>query len=198
MATQYFGPQTDSATDSNSPVETDWTTSGYVCPGTGNQTVVELSALVYGSITQMRLALFDSTGTVLICQGLAAVTLAGSSLTWQGHLAQSAITPNPATLTGGTSYIIARCCNGAMHYGYSGSSGTSYNSSDYTSSGYSNSSLSSPGSTGELMCMRCGVVAAGGGGNWLEEGYWWNRPYQKYFDMNSGNWRKQNGIYVKG
>jgi hypothetical protein len=55
----------------------------------------------------IRLAVYNSAGTVKIAEGTSAVAVTGASDSWQGHLTQASITPNPATLTGGTNYIIA-------------------------------------------------------------------------------------------
>lgn len=79
----------------------------FTCPGSGNQIVKELSAyLYYGTAANVRLAIYNSAGNSLICQGTAKVNCAEASKTWQGHMTQESITPNPATLTGGTDYIL--------------------------------------------------------------------------------------------
>jgi hypothetical protein len=200
MATTYFGPQTDSATDNDSVAAINAPVAAYACPGSGNQTVVELSFL-YGS-GKLLIGIYNSSGTTLICSGTASVSVTGSSLSWQGHLGAANITPNPATLVGGTSYLIVAAYGGSIsiHYGYDSPGGNPawYSNADYTTSGLP-ASISPTGNNSELVCIRCGVTpAVGGGMNQVQEAAWWRNPYAKYFDMNAGNWRKQNGIYVKG
>src|SRR5258706_9798599 len=112
MAT-YFGlcdssgnPSAAAAANSGG-AETDWNgTQTYTCPGSGTQTIVEISADVKNVTNyNIRLAVYDTSGT-LIAQGTAAVAVTGAADSWQGHLAQANITPNPATLTGGGNYLV--------------------------------------------------------------------------------------------
>ena len=80
----------------------------FQCPGTGTQVVKEISAdikLISGS-SNMRCAIFSNDSGTLIAQGNSAVAVAGAADSWQGHLTQASITPNPATLTGGTNYVL--------------------------------------------------------------------------------------------
>lgn len=108
-------------------------TRPYVCPGTGPQTVTSLEIYASGVGTgAVRMGIYDSAGTTLICQGTAAVTtVAGPS--FQGHLGQVNITPNPTTLTGGTTYLLSITQNATGNMRYStGTSLTEYNTTDFT------------------------------------------------------------------
>ena len=85
----------------------------YVCPGSGNQVVQDLTVYCYGNL-DVRLGIYSSDGTTLIAEGTSAVTIIGSDDSvwrWQGHIGQANIkaagTSNPAILVGGTSYKLA-------------------------------------------------------------------------------------------
>ena len=86
----------------------------FTCPGSGSRTVTEISADVHLSAgtANIRCAIYSNDGSTLIAQGTAAVALAGAVDAWQGHLTQGTITPNPATLTGGTSYVLIASASG--------------------------------------------------------------------------------------
>ena len=81
--------------------------TGFTCPGSGSQTVMEISAYtraVMGAPMQ-RLAIYSSSH-VLLCEG-STYNVLFSTEGWQGHLTQSSMTPNPCTLTGGVQYDLA-------------------------------------------------------------------------------------------
>lgn len=86
----------------------------FTCSGTGAQTVTEISSDVHLSSGSAngRCAIYSNDGSTLIAQGAAAFALAGAADTWQGHVGQGNITPNPATLTGGTSYVLIASFSG--------------------------------------------------------------------------------------
>lgn len=116
--TTYFGlcdsagNPTGSATDSSGGSAASlWNNTAvdvFTCPGSGSQTVNEITAdiNIASSGANVRCAIYDSTGATLIAQGSAAIAISGTVDSWQGHIGQANITPNPATLTGGTSYIL--------------------------------------------------------------------------------------------
>lgn len=116
--TTYFGlcdsagNPTGSATDSSGGGSASlWNNTAvdvFTCPGSGSQTVNEITAdiNIAASGANMRCAIYSSDGSTLIAQGAAAVAVSGTTDTWQGHIGQANITPNPATLTGGTAYIL--------------------------------------------------------------------------------------------
>lgn len=118
MATTYFGVcdsagnPTGSATDSSGGSAASlWNNTAvlvFTCPGSGAQTVNEITAdlNIAASGANMRCAIYSADGLTLIAQGSAAVAVVGTTDTWQGHIGQANITPNPVTLTGGTSYIL--------------------------------------------------------------------------------------------
>lgn len=86
----------------------------FTCPGAGSQNIAEISADVHLSSgsANIRCAIYSSDGNTLIAQGTAAVALSGATDAWQGHVGAANITPNPATLTGGTSYILVASASG--------------------------------------------------------------------------------------
>jgi hypothetical protein len=131
--TTYFGlcdssgVATGSASDNNGGnAATVWNNTAvkvFTCPGSGSQTINEITSdlkLISGT-DNVRCAVYSSDGSTLIAQGSAAVALSGASDSWQGHIGQANITPNPATLTGGTSYILVVSTNGT-----SGTAGTDH------------------------------------------------------------------------
>lgn len=100
--------------------------TAFTCPGSGSQTVTEITTDVHLSsgTANTRCAIYSNDGSTLIAQGTGAVALSGSSDTWQGHIGQANITPNPATLTGGTKYVLI-----ASFSGGSGTTNTDHGSS---------------------------------------------------------------------
>ena len=109
MALSYFGPTGASGDDDNgSKHQLNWLNTTYVCPGTGNQILKELSVYckIGANYPEIRVGIYTAAG-VLVAQGTALVTVTGSSYSWQGHLVVTNITPNPCVLTGGTAYRLA-------------------------------------------------------------------------------------------
>lgn len=174
--TTYFGlcdsagNPTGSATDSSGGGSaTLWNNTAvdvFTCPGSGPQTVVEITAdlNISGAGANMRCAIYDSSGTTLIAQGSAAVAISGATDSWQGHVGQANITPNPVTLTGGTSYILVVTVS-------AGSGGTTHGDAALSSSKFDLTDRTG-GFAGALPAgtiaepvwpIRVGVVAAGGG-----------------------------------
>ena len=181
MAT-YFGNQTGGNEDHSSNQETDWLTSGFTCPGSGNQTIKELSLHCYGDgSATVRIAVYNSAGTSLIAQGSSSFSPSGVSFSWQGHLTQGSITPNPATLTGGATYLLVdsnsyNVGGTGFHFDFSTPGGNvmSYIVTDY--SGGFPGSIAASGYQNESFCIRCGVdPASGGSANFLKEQYWWDQ-----------------------
>jgi hypothetical protein len=136
----------------------------FTCPGSGNQTVVELSSYCKtngGTPGNIRLAVYNNDWTAKICEGSAEVNVDSSEYGWRGHLVQSGITPNPTTLTGGVKYRIALTQDSTdVRFGYQlGSSGDiGYTWGDYTD-GFP-SSLTSGSDYTFRWCMRCGVESS--------------------------------------
>jgi hypothetical protein len=137
----------------------------FTCPGSGTQTVKELSCYCKYAVSassSIRLAVYTSDRATLICQGSAAVLIDQAAAGWYGHLTQASITPNPATLTGGTAYVIAVSvdtgyCDLAYEAGNSGDEG--YGTTDYTG-GFPATNLGAVNDYTRNFCIRCGVEAA--------------------------------------
>ena len=170
MAT-YFGNQTESAEDwdSSSPIAA-WYVNGYVCPGSGTQNIQELSSkccLEGANPANIRLGVYNSSGTTLIAEGTGEVAVSGSSpTTWQGHMTQSAVKAaggaSPGQLVGGTTYLLVVANDqGGTYILYSRRSlagGLSYYPTDYTSG--MPASISQDGALDHEYCIRCGVSDA--------------------------------------
>lgn len=146
-----------------------WRSSGYTCPGSGNQTVKELSTycVLQSGSANIRLAIYS--GTTLVGYGTDQVpttTTAG----WQGHLSEAtvqAVGGGSCTLTGGSTYILVLSDDQAalyLYYGYNNSvtNGVTLHSAEWT--GGFPSTLPSPdtGTFDYEWCIRCGVDPAAG------------------------------------
>lgn len=153
MAT-YFGPS-GITSNAGGPAALWLRTAAATCPGSGSQTVKELSSYIRYTSGNTRLALYDTSGN-LICQGTGEVAI-GNTAGWQGHLVQSGITPNPTTITGGTSYKIAITVDvaGVVAYYVAGAGGQDYGLGDYT--GGFPSTLGAGSDPGNVFAIRCGV-----------------------------------------
>jgi len=153
--------------------------TGFTCPGTGSQTIKELSAYVKANTTgkYFRAAIYDTSHN-LIAQGASALELS-TTAGWQGHTTQSSITPNPATLTGGTQYEIAFSIQTpcGMYYD-SGSNGDfTYGVADYYTGGFPSTLADDLAAMDLRPSMRCGVdptithyTLTAGGGSFSETG----------------------------
>jgi hypothetical protein len=139
-------------------------TTGFTCPGSGYQNVVELSAWVEasGAGNHMRMAVYNSSDQ-LMAQGSAEVELSGGP-SWQGHMSAGAITVT-TQLTGGTTYYLRYCkdYDGAIgdEFYITGTSGDykyTATTGDYTG-GYP-TTLTLASNTAGRYCIRCGVVSA--------------------------------------
>jgi len=141
--TTYFGlcdaaGNPTSATAGNTgAAETDWNNAIiFTCPGTGTQVVNEISANLKNVTNyNIRLAIFNTAGTTKLAEGTAAVAIVGAADSWQGHIGQANITPNPANLVGGTNYIIAITSSGdtqSNHCSNVGGTDGRFNASDLT------------------------------------------------------------------
>jgi len=109
----------------------------FTCPGAGNQTVTELSAMVHkdAGAPNLRLAVYNTAGNVKLCEGAAQVAIAGAADAWQGHMAQANISPNPVTLVGGTAYLIVvgfDATTAATTHGDASNTSGVYGLDDYT------------------------------------------------------------------
>jgi len=138
--------------------------TGYTCPGSGNQTVKEISFYTQQTAdsANLRLAVYDSSHN-LICQGAEEVAISGD-LGWQGHLTQASITPNPCNLTGGVQYDLVWAVDAATnlyYYDNGEADAYTYNTNDYT--GGFPASLADSVNLARIISCRCGVDAAVGG-----------------------------------
>lgn len=161
------GNPTGATSTGTGSAETDWNnTTTFTCPGSGSQTVSEITAFIKKvGAYNFRLAIFDTAQTTLIAQGTAAVAAAGAADNWQGHVGAGNITPNPATLTGGTNYVLAITSNGDTESDHwlTGASGTGrFVGTDFTA-GFTNGSLGSPSAATLVPPVRVGLADAGGG-----------------------------------
>src|SRR5258708_5241735 len=172
MATTYFGlcdsagNPTGAAAGNTGGAETDWNgTQTYTCPGSGSQTIVEISAdLKNVTNYNVRLAIYNTAGMTLIAQGTAAVAVSGAADSWQGHIGQANITPNPVTLTGGTNYLIVVSASGDMQtdHAVTGASGVGVFASVDETAGYP-ANLPASSNTTLLFPVRVGVQPPAGG-----------------------------------
>ena len=166
----FFGQQTQTSTDTlNSAGILYFTAVSFTCPGSGSQNIQELSVFCHanGTNAQVRLGIYNSTGTTLIAEGTSAVALTGSSLAWQGHMSQAAVKAaggaSPGVLVGGTNYILAAAFSTANGNGVLGmtTGGTSDNYKLQDSSGGMPASLPSPdGAAGYRSAIRASVDPA--------------------------------------
>jgi hypothetical protein len=159
----YFGNEdiTGSEDYGNSGV-TKWISA--VCPGSGNQTIKELSGYFSVAGGNIRVAIYSDDRNTKIAEGVGEVAVA-ASYAWQGHLTQASISPNPATLVGGVTYTITAsqddnstytaCATGNFTYGFK--SGV-----DYTG-GFPATLFADTEMSHFEWCMRCGVDAAAAG-----------------------------------
>ena len=162
MALTYFGACDSAGVASGSTSNNDdngivfW--RAYTCPGSGNQTVQEIAAMMFSaSGGTIRLAIYDSTFTTLLAQSASYVPSSTTTDTWDAA-AISAI-----TLVGGTDYGLA------ITLGNTGSNSThvdgtrsdgNFKTTDYTA-GFP-APLDTPASSFSMYPIRVGVEAAGG------------------------------------
>lgn len=113
MALTYFGPTGNNGAYSGSVQVMLWPSATFACPGKGPQVLKELSLLCHAHLgaPTIRVGIYDAAGN-RVAQGVAQVTLVGATLSWQGHLTQADITPNPCVLTGGVEYYLCAFMNG--------------------------------------------------------------------------------------
>lgn len=166
----YFGETTTSSNLDSHAVFTilNYTNDGgrFTCPGSGNQTLVELSAWVKsggGTPGNIRMALFEAgTGTVnKIAEGTAEVTVSSTTLGWVGHLAATSITPNPTTLTGGTDYTIVLCGDANdVKMTFNAGGDQRFNTTDYTGGFPSSLNKAAMAGAGFRYIFRAGVESA--------------------------------------
>lgn len=169
MAITYFGytDESGSGWDSGDSGYTIWNGNlVFTCPGTGLQNVEEISCylrLDSGS-GNVRLAVYSLDGATKICEGSSEVAVVGAG-SWQGHIGAGNITPNPAQLTGGTSYKIAFTLDSntvGPKYATGATAGDFiYKTvSDYTG-GFPAALPGSPSEFSVYFSLRCGVEPAG-------------------------------------
>ena len=181
MAT-YFGQQSGDLIDTPSEAVTMWCETAYTCPGSGSQNIQELSVSCYQvGAANIRLGVYNSTGTTLIAEGTSEVAVAanGGAPAWQGHMTQASVKAaggsSPGVLTGGASYRLAISQDAANNLKYNllttGAAGLfSGKFTDYT--GGMPSALPVPDfqPSDAEPSIRCGVDPASVGG----------KPYYAY------------------
>jgi hypothetical protein len=155
----------DNYDDSTSTATAFWNyNETWTCPSSGNQTVKEISCYCRPSTSaNIRLAIYSADGNTKICEGTAEVAITGGANSWQGHMTQASITPNPATLVGGTAYKLVAATDANINMRAKDGNPTypgKYELTDYTD-GFP-SSL--PTGTQDYRCdaIRCGVDPAAG------------------------------------
>ncbi len=164
MPTYFGNTDTSGISDITMGTCVDWNGSQvFTCPGSGNQTIKELSAYVKKDTNggNMRMAVYSLDGSTKIVEGTAEVAVTDTNYGWVGHLIQSDMTPNPATLVGGTDYKIAITSDGGsnnMLIGYkAGASGVCvYRGYDYTG-GFPATLPDAPANDTSNILIRCGV-----------------------------------------
>lgn len=175
MALTYFGHETHDADDGGATALEFRTL--FTCPQSGE--VGEVSARLFAGsgAPLVCLAIYDSTGTTKICEGTAAVTVTGASPgSWQGHLTQASLTPNPVSLVSGVQYLVVMSGAGgggavlALRYDSASSSPDSaYTLNDY-SGGYPASLPGGSTGSGFTYAIRVGIVDGTGGGGSSDAG----------------------------
>lgn len=176
MATTYFGYCNSSTGAGTGTVhcgfadKTDWTTAGYACPGTGNQTLVTLGieADAAGG-GNLRMAIYS--GTALICY--AGGTEKASIVGWLSWTNAELTWVVGTTLVGGTTYKLVFTSDantGALGTGGLPADTMRYLANDYTGSAWPDPIAAGTGYTTEYN-IRCGVEPAAGGVayfNWIK------------------------------
>jgi hypothetical protein len=156
-STTYFGEtaQTSFDTGAAGAIAFRNLNKTYTCPGTGNKSLVELSAYVRsggGTPGHVRLAIYDTSNN-LIYQGNVEVTVSNTTADWIGHTGITGV-----ILQGGTNYKIAASFDSSdvQPSYYIGTLGdhSSY-SADYT--GGWPSSLADGGNEDWIKSVRAGV-----------------------------------------
>ena len=170
MAVTYFGNTdlTGITYDSGNGGLVTWNGADtFTCPGTGTQNVLDISAYLRleSASGNVRLAIYSSDGSTLICQGTAEIAVTGSG-GWIGHVGAANITPNPAQLTGGTNYKVAMDfdSNTVGQAKIAGSAGDflyTRPADDYTTIGFP-ASLPAPSNSVYHFRIRAGVEPAAG------------------------------------
>jgi len=161
MALTYFGACDSAGVASGSASNNDtnivfW--RAYTCPGSGNQTVQEIAAMMFSpSGGTIRLAIYDSTFTTLLAQSASYVPSSTTTDTWDAA-AISAI-----TLVGGTDYGLAITLgiilSRTTHADETRSNGN-FKTTDYTA-GFP-APLDTPAGSFAIYPIRVGVQEAGG------------------------------------
>jgi hypothetical protein len=145
------------------------------CPGTGNQSVVELGSyvqLTYGAeaTAYFRIAIYTAAGAFVMQGATAILCTHHDSPIWQSHTAFVDASGNPITspvLTGGDSYLLAigsPASSGPAAYFTTGSSGDGYKKGPDYATNYA-AGMPSPIGTGfsastDICSIRCGVTPA--------------------------------------
>ena len=163
----YFGCQSNNYSDQYPDTQIYWNDPTYVCPGSGNQAVQELSVSLNTYVNGViRLGIYSS-GNALMAEGIAAVTPGGTG--WQGHMNQASVKNaggvSPGVLVGGAPYRLAvtqSTANMTVRVINSGANNMHYILTDYT--GGMPATLIGGTAWNYEVTMRCGVDPYGGGG----------------------------------
>lgn len=164
MAVTYFGGCNSDGTPIGESTytggngEMDWITAGYTCPGSGNQTVLDLKVYGRNATGNVRVGIYS--GTTLVCEGNAKVAIASN--TWCGHTNTSLTWHNGYSyLTGGNTYIIAVASDAGCQW--LGTSGAASGTSKYGSGSADGLPDPLPAGTNytwSVLAFRCGVEPA--------------------------------------
>ncbi len=168
--TTYFGQTATSGTDSNGSGQT-WGNKGtaWTCPGTGNQTLIELSAYsksAGGAAGTTYLAIYNAGNRSLVAKGSGAVTVSSTSWGWVGHVGAANLTPaggsagDPVTIVGGNTYLIVqsqsssdvRCLTNAVTSGNAGVIYTDHHTGNFATT------LETQNSNTAMFSLRAGIA----------------------------------------
>ena len=168
MAITYFGNNTDGTTSTSITDRIYWNNaelSGFTCPGSGSQSVLELGVRCSASgAANIRLAIYSTAGNLLM-QGNAEMA-APDTAGWISHTSFVDYAGDPIispTLTGGTNYILALTTDDEIAVRRdAGVTGDWHWYSGDETGGFA-ATLHSANDTSGLYCVRCGVEPAAGG-----------------------------------
>jgi hypothetical protein len=138
----------------------------YTCPGSGNQTIQELSSYVKsngGTAGYIRTGIYNADGSTLLCSSESLI-VDSTSPSWIGTTSPASTSPANYNLVGGTKYILAQHWSSPdVLIAYDGWSDY-YNT--YEARSYASGFPASLAAGVELalrMCIRCGVDPAASG-----------------------------------
>jgi hypothetical protein len=136
----------------------------FVCPGSGPQVISDLSGYVRNTAGSplIRVGIYSVAGA-LIASGSSQVAVSSGSYAWVGHQTATAISPNPATLTGGTAYRLALYFDSTGTCDIQAQPGGSSGDTGYDGNSYATAlpgTLPAGTSFADWFVIRCGVNPA--------------------------------------